>query len=66
MITLLAPSCEVLGGALTVGEQAGGLDHHVDPQLAPGQLAGVALGEHLQLVAVDLDRVPRALVTSPG
>ena len=34
---LLGPGVEVLGGVLAVGEQAGGLDHHVGAELAPGQ-----------------------------
>ncbi len=42
---------------LAVGEAPGGLDHHVDPELLPGQLGGVGLREHLQLAAVHLDRV---------
>ena len=53
---LLGALREVLGGALAVGEQPGGLDHHVDPELAPRQRRRVALGEHLQLFAVDVER----------
>ena len=54
---LLGSAFEVLGRALAVGEEAGGLDHHVGAELAPGQVGGVALGEHLDTVAVDDDRV---------
>jgi hypothetical protein len=46
----------VLGGVLAAGEQAGRLDHHVDPEVAPGKRRRVALGEHLQRLAVDRDR----------
>ena len=46
---------EVGGGLLPVGEEAGGLDHHVDAEVAPRQLLGVALGEDLDQLAVDLD-----------
>ena len=53
---LLGSLGEVLGGALAVGEEACRLDHDVDSQLTPGQGRGVALGEHLQLLAVDLQR----------
>ena len=35
---LLGAGGEVLGGVLAVGEQSGGLDHHLGAQLAPGQL----------------------------
>src|ERR1019366_3420418 len=53
---LLGALREVLGGVGTVVEEAGGLDHDVDAELAPWQRSGVALGEHLDLDAVDADR----------
>ena len=53
----MAPACEVLGGVLAVGEEARRLDHDVGAELAPGQRAGIALGEHADLLAVDGDAV---------
>ena len=38
---------EVLAGLVPVGEEAGGLDHDVDLEVAPGQLLGVAHLQHL-------------------
>ncbi len=50
----------MLGGVLAAGEQAGRLDHHVDAEVAPGQRRRIALGEDLQLLAVDRQRsLPR-------
>ena len=43
---------EVHGGLVAIGEEAGGLDHHVDAELAPRQRLGVALGEDLDGLAV--------------
>ena len=48
---------EVGRGLVAVGEEAGGLDDDVDAEVAPRQLLGVALGEDLERVAVDLDAV---------
>ncbi len=53
---LPGPALQVDRGVGAVGEAARGLDHHVHAQLLPRQLRGVGLGEHLQLVAVHLDR----------
>ena len=53
MMTFLAPAVEVLGGVGALGEEAGRLDHDVDAEVAPRQRGRVALGEHLDLVAVD-------------
>jgi hypothetical protein len=50
---LLGAALDVGRGLLLGGEVAGALQHHVDPQLAPGQLGRVAVGEHADLVAVD-------------
>ena len=50
---LLGARLEVLGGVVAGGEEAGRLDHDVDAEVAPGQRRRVALGEHLDLVAVD-------------
>ena len=46
---------EVHRRLLLAGEDAGGLDHHVDAEVGPRQRLRVALGEDLDLVAVDLD-----------
>ena len=43
-----------LGG---VGKVAGGLDHDLRADFGPGQLGGVALGPHLDLLAIDGDEV---------
>ena len=53
---LLGASVEVLRGAVAVGEEAGRLDHHVHAEIAPGQIAGVALRQDLELLAIDGDR----------
>ena len=53
---LLRPGLEVLGGVVALREQAGRLDHDVDAEVAPGQRRGIALGEHLDRLAVDDDR----------
>src|SRR5947207_15387638 len=47
----------MLGGVLAVREEARGLDHDLYAQLAPGQRGRVLLREHLELLAVDEDRV---------
>jgi hypothetical protein len=39
---------EVGGGLVAVGEDAGGLDDHVDAEVAPGQIGRVALGRTLR------------------
>ena len=52
---LLRPCRQVLGGAVAIGEEARGLDHDVDAEVAPWQCTRVTLGEHLQLLAVDKD-----------
>ena len=44
---------EVRGSLLLGGEEAGALVHDVHFQLAPGQLRGVAVGQHADAVAVD-------------
>ena len=46
---LLAPPARCLAALVTLGEEAGRLDHDVDAELAPRQGGRVALGEHLQL-----------------
>ena len=53
---------------LAVGEEAGGLDDDVDAEVAPRQRLRVALGEHLELVAVDRDAVvgDRDVVVEPA
>ncbi len=66
---LLGARVKVRLGLRAVGEEAGGLDDDVDAQLAPGEVGGLALGEHLDRMAVgheavlgDLDRVEGAPV----
>src|SRR3989337_447627 len=44
---------------LRVGEEAGGLDHDVHPQIAPGQLRRVLDLQHPDLAAIHDDRVVR-------
>ena len=51
-ITNGAPASRCIDGLLLRGEDAGGLDDHVDAEIAPGQRLRVALGEDLELVAV--------------
>jgi hypothetical protein len=51
----------VLGGVRALGEQPGRLDHDLDPELRPRQIPRVALGEDLQLGAVDRDRAVACL-----
>ena len=48
---------EVQPGLLARGEEAGGLDHHVDAEVAPRQILGVAHLQHLEGVAGDVDAV---------
>ena len=50
-----APLVDVHPRLLGVGEEAGGLDHDVDPQLTPGQVAWVPLGEEADGAPVDPD-----------
>ena len=49
-----------------LGEEAGGLDDDVDAEVAPRQVGRVALGEHLDGLAADGDRVVRRSVTLVG
>ena len=44
---------EVLAGALAGAEAPARLDHHVDAEVAPGQVRGIGLGEDRDLAAVD-------------
>ena len=44
---------DVTTGLVAVGEEAGGLDHHVNPDLGPREGLGVGLAEHLHQVATD-------------
>ena len=60
---------EVPRRGVALGEDAGALHHHVDPELAPRQLGDVALGQHLdrpgaavQRVALELDLAGEAAV----
>ena len=56
-ITNGAPASRCSGRLVAVGEEAGGLDDDVDAEVAPRQRLGVALGEDLDRLAVDLDAV---------
>ena len=50
----LAGTClEVLCRTLALGEEPGRLDDDLDAEVAPGQRRGVALGQHLHVLAVD-------------
>ena len=42
-------------GLLTVGEEAGGLNDNLNTELAPRQVGGVTLSEHLDVLAVNDD-----------
>ena len=66
MMTFFAPAVEVLGGVVALGEEAGRLDDDVDAEVAPRQRGGVALGEDLELVAVDDEAVVRRPRPCPG
>ena len=66
MIDLLGARVEVLGGVVALGEEAGRLDHDVGAEVAPRQRGRVALGEHLDLAAVDDDARRRRPRPSPG
>ena len=54
---LLGAGVQVAGGVLALGELAGRLDHHIDPERLPGQLGGVAELQGRHFVAVDADAV---------
>jgi hypothetical protein len=53
---LPGPAAEVLASRIAVDEQAGRLDDDVGPELLPGDLARVLLGDDLHLVAGDDQR----------
>ncbi len=52
---LLRSRVEVELRLVALGEEAGRLEHDVDAERLPRQGCRVALGEHLQLAAADLD-----------
>ena len=57
MMTFLTVSLQVrlrLGG---IGEMAGRFDHDLRAGRGPVELGGIALGEHLELLAVDGDEI---------
>src|SRR5215211_6795500 len=54
---LPGPALEVQGGVVALGEAAGGLDDHVDAEVAPGQLGRVLLGAGQDPLAADGDRL---------
>ena len=57
MMTFLTVRAEVGLGLFGVGEEAGGLDDDLGADGGPVELGGVALGEDLDLLAVDGDEV---------
>ena len=52
---LLGTTLEVLGGLVPVDEESGGLDDDVGPDLTPGNLGRVRLGEDLNGPPCDLE-----------
>ena len=57
MMTFLAPAAMCLLASSPVLKMPRGLDHDVDAQLAPRQVLGIALGEHLDGLAVGHEAV---------
>ena len=57
MIDLLRPRLQVLGGVVAAREEARGLEDDVDAEVGPRQVGRVALGEDLDLLAVDHEAV---------
>ena len=58
---------EVLGGLVALGEEAAALEDQVHAELLPGQLGGIALGEHADRLPVDGEPVlVRAHVPGEG
>src|SRR6266508_236443 len=53
---LLGAAVQMLRGPVAIGEEAGRLDYHVYAEIAPGEAAGVALRQDLDLLALDGDR----------
>src|SRR3954467_12660745 len=53
----LGASGQMRGGLVLRGEDAGAFHRDVDPEILPGQLRGIPLGGHLDLVAAAADRV---------
>ena len=49
MRTFFAPAVRCAVGLLLVGEEAGALEHDVDAELLPRELARVLLGEDLRI-----------------
>jgi hypothetical protein len=52
---LLRARLEVLTGLGAIGEEAAALEHQVDPERLPGQLGGIALGQHLDGACAHLE-----------
>ena len=57
MTTFFAPACRCFSASGSLREEPGRLDRDLDAEIGPGKVGGVALGEELDLVAVDGDRV---------
>ena len=55
--TLFAPPLEVRAGLRFAREQPGALEHELDAELAPRQLRRIALGQHLDAIAVHDQRI---------
>ena len=58
---LLRAGGDVFGGGAAIGEQARRLEDDIDAERFPRQLAGVALRQDFELVAVDRDAVLRGV-----
>ena len=50
---LLRAGAEMARGLLLAREHAGAFEHEVDPEIAPGKLRHVALGQHLDRPLAD-------------
>lgn len=53
----LGATGQVCLGLLRVGKDAGGLDHELCPDIAPGDLGWILLREHLDSLTIDDERV---------
>ena len=57
MTTFFAPAAQMHRGLVARREQSGRFDHDLHAELAPRQLGRVALGEHLERLAVEHDLI---------
>ncbi len=51
----LGAGLQVLARRLALGEDAGAFQRHIDLELAPGQVGGIALGQHRHRAAAEID-----------